>query len=238
MRPQANERAASLIHQGSLSRTIDAANAVFFAGGTLTGDQRKQCGQWIATRQGLPGAYAETFAAFPQERANGIVTFTGERITSASARHILGEEACRILRLLAPRDHAVTAALDRANRGLQARIDASALDPRRDNPGLYCCGKCSVGFWRNLLSGGLDRQEERLHRGVEHLNTARDGEGGWRRFPFWYTVLALAEMDGAGARAELEYAGPALTRAANRKPSSSTYGRRRQALATRALAKL
>ncbi len=44
--------------------------------------------------------------------------FTGERITSASARHILGEEASRALRLLRVRDRAVTRALAEADEGL------------------------------------------------------------------------------------------------------------------------
>jgi hypothetical protein len=96
-----------------------------------------------------------------------------------------------------------------------------------------------VGFWRNLLSGGLDRQEERLQRGVAHLRCVRDNGGGWQKFPFWYTVLALTEMEGPAARAELEYVAPALRRSANRSASSpSVYSTRRQALSARALAKL
>ena len=91
----------------------------------------------------------------------------------------------------------------------------AAEDPRNGNPGLYGCGKCSVGLWRNLLAGGLDRHEERLRRGGSHLRSVRDGEHHWRRFPFWYTVLALSEMDSTEARAELKYA-PALERAADR----------------------
>jgi hypothetical protein len=93
-----------------------------------------------------------------------------------------------------------------------------------------------VGLWRNLLSGGLDRQEERLRRGVgEQLRAQRSGDGKWRVFPFWYTVLALSEMDLPEARHELEYAAPALEQAAERRPASSVVGERRRALARRAL---
>jgi hypothetical protein len=227
-----------LIDRTSLSQTVNAANAVLFSGAALEKGARASLGRWIASRQGLPGAYADTFAGFPGERSKGIVTFTGERIASASARHILGEEASRLLRLLAPDDAATIAALQRADRGMQQRIDAAALDPRRDNPGLYCCGKCSIAFWRNLLSGGLDRQEERVRRGVAHLRAARDGEGGWRKFPFWYAALALSEMDFPAARAELKYAAPTIERTAERAPASSEYSKRRHTLATRVLAKL
>jgi hypothetical protein len=114
-------------------------------------------------------------------------------------------------------------------------LDRAAEDPRHGNPGLFCCGKCSVGLWRNLLAGGLDRREERLRHGASHLRSMRDGEQQWRRFPFWYTVLALREMDSAEARTELKYAAPALERAASRGVPSAVYGRRRHALAVRTL---
>ena len=50
---------------------------------------------------------------------------------------------------------------------------------------------------------------------------------------FWYTVLALSEMDNVEARAELKYATPELTRVANRSVSSTVYAGRRYQLAER-----
>ena len=224
-----------LINKTSLSRTVEAITAANVDGHTLTAAERGEVARWIAARQGLLGAYGGTFAGFPSERSTGIVLFTGERIASASARHILGEEASRALRQLRVRDRIITHALDAADEGLMQCLSRAAEDPRKQNPGLYCCGKCSVGLWRNLLGGGLDRREERLERGAVHLRSVRDGEEGWRKFPFWYTVLALSEMDSNGAKAELKYAAPALERAAARATSSSVYTQRRQALATRVL---
>jgi hypothetical protein len=224
-----------LIDRASLSQTVDAINAARFDGRPLATVERGQTARWIAGRQGLPGAYSGTFAGFPSERSAGIVLFTGERITSASARHILGEEASGALRQLQVRDVDVTRALERADDGLRRCLERAAGDPRNGNPGLYCCGKCSVGLWRNLLAGGLDRREERLRRGASHLRSMRDGEHQWRKFPFWYTVLALSEMDNAEARKELKYAAPALERAASRPVPSAVYARRRHELAVRAL---
>ena len=224
-----------LINKASLSQTVDAITAAHFDGRALTAAERGRAAQWIAARQGLPAAYAGTFAGFPSERARGIVLFTGERITSASARHILGEEASRALRKLRVRDPKVTRALEGADSGLMRCLERAAADPRNGNPGLYCCGKCSVGLWRNLLAGGLDRRDERLRRGASHLRSVRDGEQQWRRFPFWYTVLALTEMDSAEARTELRYAAPALERAANRAVPSAVHARRRHELAVRTL---
>jgi hypothetical protein len=227
-----------IINRASLSKTVDAINAAHFDGRTLAAGERSQAARWIAGRQGLPGAYGGTFSGFSSERTKGIVLFTGERIASASARHILGEEASRALRQLRVRDAKVTQALEGADDGLMRCLARAAEDPHKRNPGLYCCGKCSVGLWRNLLAGGLDRHEERLQRGALHLRTMRDGAHQWRKFPFWYTVLALNEMDSAEARAELKYAAPALERAANRPEPSPQYARRRHQLAVRTLNRL
>ena len=224
-----------LINRTSLSQTVDAINAAQFDGRALAAAERSQVARWIAARQGLSGSYGGTFAGFPVECSRGIVLFTGERIASASARHILGEEASRALRLLRVRDRRVMRALEAADDGLMRCLARAAEDPRKANPGLFCCGKCSVGLWRNLLSGGLSRREERLRRGALHLRSVRDGEHGWRKFPFWYTVLALSEMGTAEAKAELKYAAPALERTAGRPAASAVYARRRYELAVRTL---
>ena len=227
-----------LINRTSVSETVDAINAAIFDGRTIAAGERNQAARWIARRQGLPGAYAGTFAGFPAERSKGIVLFTGERIASASARHILGEEASRVLRQLRVRDRQVTRALENAHDGLMQCLARAAADPRNGNPGLFCCGKCSVGLWRHLLAGGLDRQDERLDRGASHLRSMRDGQHGWRRFPFWYTVLALSEMDSTEARTELKHAAPALERAARAAVPSARFAGRRHAVAVRALKRL
>ena len=141
-----------LINGTSLSKTVDSVNGAQFDGRALSAAERSQVAQWIAARQGLAGSYADTFAGFPSERSKGIVLFTGERITSASARHILGEEASRALRVVRVRDPRVTRAIQAADEGLMRCLARAAADPRHRNPGLFCCGKCSVGLWRNLLS--------------------------------------------------------------------------------------
>ena len=142
--------------------------------------------------------------------------FTGERIAVGVGASSLGEEASRVLRQLRVRDPKVNRALEAADEGLQRGLARAAEDPRHTNPGLFCCGKCSVGLWRNLVAGGLDRHEERLRRGAAHLQSMRAGAHHWRRFPFWYTVLALSEMNSPEAIAELTYAAPELARVAKR----------------------
>jgi len=102
---------AVLIHPGSLSDTIDAVNEAIASGQKISASARKAVARWIASRQGLQGAYANTFAGFESEQQRGIRLFTGERVNSASARHILGEEACRALRQLDVHDQDVRHAL-------------------------------------------------------------------------------------------------------------------------------
>lgn len=222
-----------VIHPDSLSLTVDSILDDQFHGRPFRAKDAKASAQWIASRQGLDGAYGGTFAGFEKERKDGVLLFTGERVTAASARHILGEESCRALRFLAVRDAAVQNALDRADQGLRACIERYARDSKKDNPGLFCCGKCSVGMWRNLLSGGLDRQAERLDRGVRVLRSRRDGAGGWAAFPFWYSVLVLQELDTREARQELAYARPKLERTSTR----GAFGVRRKRLSELAIQK-
>ena len=122
-----------LINRTSLARTVDGINAAEFEGRALAATERAQAAAWTAARQGRPGAYGGTFAGFPSERSKGIVLFTGERVASASASHILGEEASRALRLLRVRSGDVTRALEAADEGLMQCLARAARDPRKQN---------------------------------------------------------------------------------------------------------
>ena len=89
-------------------------------------------------------------------------------------------------------------------------------------------------FWRHILAGGLDRPEHRLRLGLKRLREQRSANGEWRAFPFWYTVLALVEMETAAARTELTHAARRIEAEARRPPMSTLYAVRRNALARRA----
>src|SRR5262249_42540525 len=89
----------TLINKTSLSRTVDAINAALFDGRALATTERTQVARWIG-RQGLPGRIGEPSQGSPSSASSEIVLFTGERIGSPSARHVLGGEASRVLRLL------------------------------------------------------------------------------------------------------------------------------------------
>lgn len=160
--------------------------------------------------------------------------FTGERVTTwAATAHILGEEASRALALLGVDRPDVRAAQAAASAGMLERIQTAE---GRGQIGTYCCGKCTPAYWRNLTAGSLGAAETRLAAGLRHLKTQRDGKGRWRRFPLYYTVLALVDIDLPEAMEELRYVAPALER--TRSAKQDRYAQRRQALAERALAKL
>lgn len=95
-----------------------------------------------------------------------------------------------------------------------------------------------MSLWRNLLAGGLDNQEKRLESGVRELKKSRDDKGRWGRYPFYYAVLALNEMEFPAALKELKYAAPSLERMVKRDPKGEVFAERRQMLAKRVLAKV
>jgi hypothetical protein len=234
-----------MVHAGSLSETVAAIEERVFWGKTIEVRERAGAARWLAARQGLPGAYAGTFALFDAERRDGVKLFTGERVKSAAARHIMGEEAMRVLRLLRPAG-APKAALRRAAQGIRL----PAVGPRGPKPrdgqvhwlwawqaGTYCCGACSVALWRHMLAGGFDRQEERMAVGLRCLRRCRKGGGQWRVFPYWYTMLALAEMELKEAVEEMRYGMGACTRAAKR-VDGNVWALRRAELAKRVLGRV
>ena len=233
----------------SLSRTLDALSAAFFFRQEIPADQARRAAAFIASRYALPTAYAGTFALFPAECRAGIHLFTGELATNASARHIAAQEACRVLLRLQPRPAAIRATLRAAGLALLQRVGPAA--PRGPKPddgqlhwnwpyrgGTYCCGPCTVAFWRHLLAGGYDQHAARLARGLACLRTMRKGDHTWRAFPFWYTLSALVEMPPTkAARDEMRYAAPRCQGAAARRPAEP-FAARRAELARRVLARV
>ena len=230
-----------LVQADSLAETVDRVNEAFFFGRRVSKEQGLRAARFIARRHNLPGAYAGTFALFDAERRTGIRAFTGERLIAAAARHIIGEESCRALRFLNVGDAAVQHALDESSDRLRACVGVvrRRTSGHRKVPylgGTYCCGRCSVSLWRHLNAGGMDDRERRLTVGLRFLRKMRKGNGGWRVFPFWYTLSALIEMEGKTAREELRYAAPVLEHSLRRSAGLEPFGPRRQEIARRALA--
>ncbi len=222
-----------VVHPTSLALTIDAINEAFFYRRSLPKNEREKAAQWIITRQGESGAYGSMFAPTAKDFREGIKVFTGERITSnAAIGHILGEEACRALILLHIRNKEVYHALQAASHGMLKFLYRSKNKKR----GFYCCGACTSALWRHLAVGGLDHAKERLRRGMSILRRYRDGSGRWKSFPFYYTLLALSEIDVPAAIDEMRYAARVCERLLKRLPQDGKISQRRRSLIKRILA--
>ncbi|MFT3828528.1 MAG: hypothetical protein QM691_02365 [Opitutaceae bacterium] len=220
----------------SLASVIDAlADAQFFRE-PLPAAQHDAAIRWLIGRQGLPGSYAGMFAPTEGDRAGGIRLFTGEVVrTGAGVGHLLGEEACRLLAALPARSYAAQNALDRAVAGMIARLEEA--ERCGQSTAIYCCGTCAAGYWRNLATGLFPRADERLRAGLAELAKLRLSDGTWRRYPFFYTSLALIEIGPGRAGAELRYAAQRWRKILPRlEKSTETLARRRAAIGRRVLA--
>jgi len=222
------------INPDSLSLTLDNVNDQLLAGNPLPQADATAVALWIAGRQGLPHSYAGMFAPTDQDFRDGVKLFTGERLHSgASLSHILGEEACRILLLLKSNNPQVETALQRATNGMLSAIERSREKGYAAN-GMYCCGTCTPAYWRHLAVGGLVDGEREIETGLMTLKKHRLEEGGWRRFPFHWTVAALVEI-GTPAKEELRIVGKRLERMAGKATTSDVYSIRRALVARKAL---
>jgi hypothetical protein len=221
-----------LINHNSLASTLDMVNEAFFCRRPLSKSVRAQAARWIASRQSLPGSYAEKFPPTMRDFERGVVLFTGEKVsTRAGVSHILGQEACRTLILLDVTSNDVRMALERASIGIMNRM-GSAGDLKA---GMYCCAKCSCSLWRHLSVGGLEKGEHILAMGMETLSRCRDGNGRWKTFPFYYTLLALSEIGHPLAVEEMRYVAPACERYLKKAPKKDKISQRRRMLVERIL---
>ena len=225
---------------GSLAATLDGFEAIHFDKRVLPNSARRELASFIASRFEQPGSYGGTGMPAPTERdfAQGVRVFTGERACSwVGTAHILGEEACRALLLLDVHTADVLEPLARATRAMVLRLAKD--DARYGQPaGHYCCCTCSVALWRQLVACGLDHHDERLRHGVSILAGRRTGDGRWKGYPFYYTLLALLEMTVVEAQDELEYAAARCAAILARGlKGEEPYATRRRVLLERVLAR-
>jgi hypothetical protein len=227
----------ALLNKRSLGKTVDSVNEALFFKKAISAEEKKAVSAWIAERQGLKLSYARMFAPPEYDMKHGIRVFTGERITSGAAlRHVLGEETCRIMLRLGVRNPRVQEALERAEKGMIKRLEESRQSFYRR--GIYCCGTCTASVWRHLAAGGLNERTRRIAVGMKALKGHRDGEGRWLRFPFYYTLLALTEIDSSEAKKEKQYAARILERFLKRRKEASKFDNRRRIVAERILGQI
>ncbi len=197
----------SILNTHSLIATVDAFNDAILRQRPWE-DEAEALIAWLSDRLGKAGGYAGSFALTAGDWDREFRLVTGERITTRAARaHIIAEETMRVLAII----HRVTGlacpALRRSEELLADRIfDHERSTAARD--GMYCCGGCSVALWKCMAAGGYRSSRLLIQQGLASLARYRDGRGGWRRFPFYYTLSVLAEIGPSRAAAEIDYCSP------------------------------
>jgi hypothetical protein len=217
------------IYSESLSRTIDVANDALIAGRAIPVNERGELVEWLLKRQVASGRNVGAFAPTAEDLAHGARLFTGEPLrTKLSTWNVLTAEAARLLILLGGDHDRVREAIDRA---------ASWLDVSCFVASDCVVGECAHSFVSHLrFCSAAEVGPAVLVRRLNVVREQRDGAGRWRRFPFYYTVLALSEIPGEAAKSELRYAVPACERVLSRGAKDVVYGARRKALVERVIA--
>ena len=207
----------------SLAETVAWVNHARFFGETITHQQARAADRLIVSRYGqdIPAALRnaakpnprwasipESFNLTEKERRQKPGTFTGEPLANASLRMVQSREAARALFICgAVLGRVAPEALSLCE---SVRMTANSLE-QQGSP-LFCCGPCTVSVWRLAGIGAGACDDAALDHLLSALPTHRDDKGAWRRFPFFYTLLALLELDNPRAAAELEYALPECER--------------------------
>jgi len=218
-----------MLNPHSLAATLDGVNAAMFQERALIQAEMQAVFKWLAGRQYRSGPHAGLFAPTQGDYDAGVRLFTGEKLkTLLAARNVLGAEAARALALFdlpAPEAQDVIQRLDRNL--LQACYSRACV--------LGECAHSAVGLMRYLATGKVDGAEQRLLMHIQTLARQRDGQGRWKRFPFYYTLLALLEIDLPSARDEMHYTAPACERYLRRSPTDDVFDQRRRAVVQRVL---
>ena len=185
----------------NLPQVLDALNDAVFQGKTITNAQREKASQLFLSRQLKRGQFSGLFAPTRAELDAGIRLFTGERLrTHLGPRNVCSAEIGRLCLLLGLAYPQVRQALERLQQALLASCFAADLCTIGE------CAHSGAAFMRYLAAGGTPDAGARLDTHLRLLADTRDGRGGWRRFHFYYTLLALTEIDLPPAVAELRYA--------------------------------
>ena len=205
------------LNTNSLFQTIDNVSDALMFGFAIDRDEKFKIADFVISRQGEPYAYADTFAPTEYDLRQDLILYTGEKIKSRVGKcHMIGEEACRLLRKLDLQTDKIKRALERTDFGLRKQID-KVYENSRYEYGMYCCKSCSCGLWLNLSSGGLNNDTELLISGLNYLKRHRDNSGRWTGFPYYYILYVLNEIENDIAIDEMRFCAKSIERRLKKK---------------------
>ena len=221
----------SLLNKTSLYKTVDSVNEALFYGVKIPKTEADSVSSWISSRYDTEHSYNHSYGLTGKDMNSKVYTFTGERLLCASMRHIMAEESARVVLQLSKITGRKPDTLAMTDEWFYKMLDASE---KAGKPiGTFCCGPCTIGLWRYLNAGGLPKYRDNLPAGIMSLHGNRDETGKWGRFPFYYTLLALSEIDDTMAIKEVNYAMPACERALKRMNKENIFSRRKRDLLLR-----
>jgi len=216
------------MEHNSLAESLEVINEAICLSGLPSRSKVDGDVEWIAGRQVKSGKYAGMFAPTDRDYEEGIRLFTGERLrTRLATRNILTAEAGRVLALLEP------------GMADSLRLTDGWLDQQCFSKACVVgeCAHSALGLMRYLAARALESGEQRLETHIAVLAQHRDGRGRWERFPFYYTLLTLAEVDLPAATEEMRYAAPACERVVSRLSTGDRFVQRRRAVVERVLSR-
>lgn len=213
----------------SLWDTVDHINHSYYFRESIPTKRKRELATWIADRMDEKEGYFGLFAPTPHDFENTVCTYTGEPVTSKAGKaHLLGEEALHSLVLLNVHNTHVDKAKEVAVNIIHDIMLQNEVEGKWC--GFFCCGKCTVSYWRNLIHESIPFSRPRLMKGLEDLKSLRDGNGRWKRFPFYYTALSLGDMPTDMSKEEILYIKPTLERLSRRSHKNDRYGIRKEYL--------
>ena len=188
----------NLIDERSLYRTvINAANRLF-EGGSFTSVEQSHLADWILTHQNRHQGFI--FYPTPEDQQDGLRLFSGEKPkTRLLANNALELETLRLLALIQPESPGVREVCQEANERLLPLCFAQMCTQGE-------CAHASIAFLRYLTAYEPQQALEKVEHAKEVLKQDRDGKGGWRVFPTWFTLLWLGELPLDLVHDELSYA--------------------------------
>lgn len=202
--------------------TLDIVNEAFLYEQPLPAAHREAFAEQIVSQSSKLSQTTEVFT-------EGLRLFSGEKLrTRFAARHILQEESARVLTLLAARTVDTRKTLGQINASLLKACFAQSCVKGE-------CAHATIGLLRYLAAGRLDKRETRLNTHLRTLSQHRDGNSQWEHFPFYYTLLALTEIDLPLAIQEMHYAAPTCEQQLRRISTEDPVSQRRRAILQRVL---
>lgn len=222
----------------SLAEVTDSVNQAHFFGEKIGKREAGQAIDWLTScyRQDLPksileskrpnpkwAAMPKSFALTEEDRASKLKAFTGEPVQNASMRAIYSRETARALLILSKLTGRDVPEAETHSHGVGA---FAGLLKDQGKP-LFCCGPCTASVLRLLSTDGMGDCSEASDHFIDSLKAHRNDKGEWRRFPFFFTLLALIGTEGSKASEEIEFVLPAAEKKMQRlKPKDDVSNRR------------